>query len=139
MLYTHFVPQDIGSYSSSYDKNTENMFLIFADLKGFTKMSSELSEFKLEGAEILADLINQAMTLIINEVKKYNGIIYKFAGDAITIYFNEKNFSIYNVLDCAISIIEIIKKNSILKTEKASYDIAIKIGISYGKMQKTGS
>lgn len=61
--------------------------LLFADVSGFTAMSEKLAEHGERGAEILTDRINRYFEKMLDILMQSNGILLKFAGDALLVYF----------------------------------------------------
>jgi len=58
---------------------------MFADISGFTALTETYSAIGPEGAEKIAFVINTYMELMIKEIGKSGGDIFKFAGDAMII------------------------------------------------------
>ncbi|MBI1945518.1 MAG: adenylate/guanylate cyclase domain-containing protein [Deltaproteobacteria bacterium] len=56
--------------------------VMFTDIRGFTKLSSELSP-----EEVIA-LLNRYLSLLIDVVSRHDGYINKFVGDAIVVVWN---------------------------------------------------
>lgn len=59
--------------------------VMFADISGFTNLTETLSKKGPEGAEIIAFSINRYMELMVKEIGKSGGDIFKFAGDAMIV------------------------------------------------------
>jgi class 3 adenylate cyclase len=57
--------------------------VLFADISGFTVLAEELARDRVDGAERLADLLNQTFSLLIDVIEAHGGEITKFAGDAL--------------------------------------------------------
>jgi adenylate cyclase 10 len=53
---------------------------MFADIAGFTNLTEQLSKIGAEGAEKIAFAINRYMELLIKNIGKCGGDIFKFAG-----------------------------------------------------------
>lgn len=58
---------------------------MFADISGFTNLTEQLSKKGPEGSEIIAFAINRYMELMVKEIGKSGGDIFKFAGDAMIV------------------------------------------------------
>ena len=56
--------------------------ILFTDVRGFTSLSERLPP------EQVTDLMNKALTIQVNAVKKYGGMVDKFIGDAMMAIFN---------------------------------------------------
>jgi adenylate cyclase 10 len=61
---------------------------MFADISGFTNLTETLSKIGPEGAEKIAFAINRYMELLVKNIGRCGGDIFKFAGGAaITFIF----------------------------------------------------
>ena len=60
---------------------TQEITVLFSDLSGFTKMSEE------QGAETVAEFLNDYLTVMNETIFQNNGTIDKFIGDAIMVLF----------------------------------------------------
>ena len=58
---------------------------MFADISGFTNLTETLSKKGPQGAEIIAFAINRYMELMVKEIGRSGGDIFKFAGDALIV------------------------------------------------------
>jgi adenylate cyclase len=95
---------------------------LFTDVRGFTSLSEKLEP------EQVTEIMNKALTIQANAVKKYGGMVDKYIGDAMMAIFNApidlSNHETSAVL-CAIEIKE--------KMQKANLGIDIGIGINTGE------
>ncbi|WP_297471717.1 adenylate/guanylate cyclase domain-containing protein [Nitrosopumilus sp.] len=108
-----------------------NMAVLFVDLVGSTSMILNLPKEKL--ATIFTTFA-QEMAYVI---KRHDGFVLKFVGDAVIGYFvaEELSTSVANrTVSCAESMLKIIKVgiNPILKSNNLP-ELKIKIGIDYGE------
>ena len=108
-----------------------NMAVLFVDLVGSTSMILNLPKEKL--ATIFTTFA-QEMAYVI---KRHDGFVLKFVGDAVIGYFvaEELSTSVANrAVSCAESMLKIIKVgiNPILKNNSLP-ELKIKIGIDYGE------
>lgn len=62
---------------------------LFVDLSGFTKISEFFAKFGKEGSETLTNVLNIFFEEFYKILKKYDGDILRFAGDALTCFFKE--------------------------------------------------
>ena len=65
--------------------------LLFADISGFTAMSEQLSQNGREGAEEITAIVNRYFAAMLDILKRYNGQLIRFGGDALLGLFEEKN------------------------------------------------
>jgi adenylate cyclase len=94
---------------------------LFTDVRGFTSLSE-----KLEPEEV-TEIMNKALTIQANAVKKYGGMVDKYIGDAMMAIFNAPiNIDMHE--DRAILTAIEIKK----QMQEANLDIKIGIGINSG-------
>ena len=70
-----------GKVSMDTKPTTQEITVLFSDLSGFTKMSEE------QGAETVADFLNDYLTVMNETIFANNGTIDKFIGDAIMVLF----------------------------------------------------
>ena len=95
---------------------------LFTDVRGFTSLSEKLEPEKV------TEIMNKALTIQADAVKKYGGMVDKYIGDAMMAIFNAPidlpNHETSAVL-CAIEIKE--------KMQKANLGIDIGIGINTGE------
>ena len=70
-----------GKVSMDTKPTTQDITVLFSDLSGFTKMSEE------QGAETVADFLNDYLSVMNETIFENNGTIDKFIGDAIMVLF----------------------------------------------------
>jgi class 3 adenylate cyclase/tetratricopeptide (TPR) repeat protein len=64
--------------------------LLFSDVSGFTALSERLAGFGQEGAERLTKMMNRYFEAMLDILAESDGILLKFAGDAMLVYFPEQ-------------------------------------------------
>ena len=94
---------------------------LFTDVRGFTNLSETLEP------EAVTEIMNKALTIQANVVKKYGGMVDKYIGDAMMAIFNAP-LPLDNHEDKAILTAIEIKK----QMQKANLGINIGIGINSG-------
>lgn len=94
---------------------------LFTDVRGFTSLSE-----KLEPEEV-TEIMNKALTIQANAVKKYGGMVDKYIGDAMMAIFNAPLDLDMHEDRAILTAIEIKKQ-----MEEANLDIDIGIGINSG-------
>ena len=70
-----------GKVSMDTKPATQEITVLFSDLSGFTKMSEE------QGAETVAEFLNDYLTVMNETIFQNHGTIDKFIGDAIMVLF----------------------------------------------------
>ena len=105
--------------------------VLFSDIRGFTSMSEKMS------AEEVSEILNEYFAQMEPIIRKYNGIINKFIGDAIMVIFGEPIQDINhpkNAVKCAY---EMLKKVHYLRDkwlEKGRPRFEIGVGINTGEV-----
>lgn len=67
--------------------------LLFSDVSGFTALAERLAGFGPEGAERLTDTMNEYFAVMLDILAESDGILLKFAGDALLAYFPDPETS----------------------------------------------
>jgi len=112
-----------------------NATTMFIDISGFTAMTQTLMKNGKEGAEILTQVINEVFTPSIDSIYNSGGFISTFAGDAFTAIFPEDKTNPNDALVSANKINEIFTKIGIQKTKFGNFELAVKIGLSFGNVE----
>ncbi len=108
--------------------------LFYIDISGFTSMSEKLASIGKEGAEKLAGIINDYFDNFNDIISHYGGDIYRFGGDAIFGFYEDKkkNISVSNALVAAKKTMEYVLKNDTVTIGKNKFSIKMHIGLAYG-------
>ncbi|MBN2790085.1 MAG: tetratricopeptide repeat protein [Candidatus Delongbacteria bacterium] len=109
----------------------KNGSVMFADISGFTNMSEKLTSKGKEGSEEISRIINEVFEKLITIVSSSGGSVYKFGGDAITVFFPD-SIEKKIVLDTAIEMQKSIDEFSNIKTIAGIFSLKMKIGLAYG-------
>ncbi|MBN1232781.1 MAG: tetratricopeptide repeat protein [Candidatus Coatesbacteria bacterium] len=113
-----------------------NAVTLFIDICGFTKMTNEFMKYGNEGIEVLSSIINSIFKPSIDMIYDNNGFVSTFAGDAFTVVFEESKIeNILQPLFAAKSINSMLSKLITQNTKFGSYELLIKMGISYGEVK----
>ncbi len=105
--------------------------VLFSDIRGFTSMSEKMS------AEDVSKILNEYFAEMEPIIRKYNGVINKFIGDAIMVIFGEPIQDINhpkNAVKCAY---EMLKKVNYLREkwlEEGRPRFEIGVGINTGEV-----
>ena len=94
---------------------------LFTDVRGFTAMSERLQP------EQVTEIMNKALTIQANAVKKYGGMVDKYIGDAMMAIFNAP-IDLPNHETLAVLCAEEIQQN----IKDANLDVEIGVGINTG-------
>ena len=95
---------------------------LFTDVRGFTSLSE-----KLEPEEV-TEIMNKALTIQADAVKKYGGMVDKYIGDAMMAIFNAPMDLHKHEHQAILAALEIRRK-----MEESNLDISIGIGINTGE------
>ena len=129
----NFIPQFIAKKTKRNELTGSFLACtIFIDISGFTNMTQKLMSSGKEGAEILSNIINDIFTPSIKCISDHGGFVSTFAGDAFTaIFITEKA---EYPLKAAYRINKIFDKSGKVKTKHGDFDLGVKIGLSYGRV-----
>lgn len=107
-----------------------NVTVLFADIRGFTSMSENMS------AEEVSVILNEYFTEVEPIITKYNGVINKFIGDAVMAIFGEpiqdKNHAM-NSVKCANEMFEKVEELQKKWLKEGKPKIEIGVGINTGE------
>lgn len=131
--YNRFVPKqflELFNYTDISqieigDKLSTNMMILSADIRNFTSISENLSEMQV------FDLLNYYFEKISPIIYKHGGIIEKFLGDGIIVFF-QKNYA--EALNCAIEMQEKMVELRLNLASQGLPELRIGIGVHYGNI-----
>jgi class 3 adenylate cyclase/tetratricopeptide (TPR) repeat protein len=106
---------------------------LFLDLSGFTELTGALMELGDSGAEHLSDIINTLFEPLLAEVKRADGFVATFAGDAFTAVF--PNRSPDSVAQLGRSLQRVLARNHMQRTPAGEFGIEAKVGVGTGEVQ----
>ena len=95
---------------------------LFTDVRGFTALSEKLEP------EQVTEIMNKALTIQSDAVKKYNGMVDKYIGDAMMAIFNAP-LDLPHHEQVAVECAKEIQEN----IEKADIGVAIGVGVNTGE------
>ena len=105
---------------------------MFIDIAGFTSITQVLMNNGKEGAEILADAINQIFTPAIEIIFAHKGYVCSFAGDAFTAIFPSESVEATHALSAAVHLKRMFLELGKQETKFGSFDFSVRIGLSHG-------
>lgn len=127
--YHHLAIARSNRFLRKHDSQKMRMFVLFVDLGGSTKMSSELSP---DAVAKIIRIFSQEMAYVI---EYYGGFVLKYVGDAVIGYFPTKRASTTarNAILCAQTMVSVIENAINLNLEDIGYPpLQIKISIDFG-------
>ena len=131
--YQRFVPEQL---LESLDKKSildvklgnqvqKEMTILFSDIRSFTNISE-----KLEPAENFK-FVNDYLAAVVPSIRKYDGYVDKYIGDAIMALFTKKSSdAVYSAIDMLSKLEKLNKK----RVKEGLPNIAIGIGINTGSV-----
>jgi class 3 adenylate cyclase/predicted ATPase len=111
--------------------------VLFADLSGFTALSGTLSTLGKQGAEEVSAIINSLFGAMLDEIHRYQGVLLKFGGDAITAFFDAASLGEDHArLACraALAMQERMSAFASLDTRAGSFQLRLRIGVHSGRV-----
>ena len=106
-----------------------NVACLFVDIRGFTKMSEELSP------EEVVDILNGYLEMATNQVFKFGGMVDKFIGDCVMAIFNaplDLDDYIFKAVCAAYGIVKEGKAICDHVLEKYNKKLEFGVGVHYG-------
>ncbi|GAP13657.1 protein containg AAA ATPase domain [Longilinea arvoryzae] len=109
--------------------------LLFSDVSGFTALSERLQGMGLEGAEILTQMMNRYFGRMLDILAQSGGILLKFAGDAMLVYFPQQgqNEQVNWAVRAGQRMLSAIAEFSNLEVPGGKVALKMKIGIGSGE------
>jgi predicted ATPase/class 3 adenylate cyclase len=115
-----------------------NAFAMFVDLSGFTQLTNTLMEKGAVGAEELSVTLNDIFQPSVRLTYQNGGFIPYFAGDSFTAIFpvtdHPDDDAGMRVIGSAMAALEHFEKEKESGGSLSTYEIGIKIGLSYGRI-----
>lgn len=128
--YHHLATARSNKFLRKHDSERLSMFVLYVDLVGSTKMSSDLNP---KIFNIVIRSFSQEMSYVIEQ---YDGYVLKFVGDAVLGYFlADKNPRLVadKVIECAKTMQKVIENAINPALEEEYYpDLQVKITIDFG-------
>ncbi|MCB1180061.1 MAG: adenylate/guanylate cyclase domain-containing protein, partial [Leptospiraceae bacterium] len=133
VAYSRFVPREFLSYLEKQnitdvmlgDQIQKNMTILFSDIRSFTELSENMSP------EENFNFINEYLRLMNPIIRKYNGFIDKYIGDAIMALFP---MSSDDAINASVEMISSLKEFNEKRIQNSEPPIKIGIGIHTGSL-----
>ena len=109
----------------------EQSTLLFLDVSGFTSLTEQYSNDAHLGVDQLTHTLNSYFDKLVSEILKYNGDIYKFAGDAILALWTNDTHGIEQAFKCALSLQD---KCGAYQTD-VEVILRLKVALAYGPVR----
>lgn len=117
--------------STNLFPENKELTIMFTDIAGFTKWSSEKSP------GLVHDFLSEYLELMASVIFDHGGTIDKFMGDGILAFFGDPYFQENHTERCmnsAISMLQHVKENRDIWKEKYDIDLNIRVGINRGEV-----
>ena len=110
---------------------------LFADVSGFTAISEALGKTGRLGTEELTNVLNSYFEPMIGLIHRYGGIVGKFGGDALTVFFpilteNGREGTARRAMQCALEMQANMQQYAALTTNAGTFSLTMKAGLAYG-------
>ncbi|WP_353571883.1 response regulator [Candidatus Albibeggiatoa sp. nov. BB20] len=133
IAYSHFVPLEFLQLLEKEsivdvrlgDHVQKNMTVLFADIRSFTTLSESLTPKEN------FDFINEYLGRVSPQIRKYNGFIDKYIGDAIMALFPE---SVDSAVDAAVEILRHLQILNAERVQRGQKEIKIGVGMHVGSL-----
>jgi len=114
--------------------------VFFADLVGFTPMTELLTAHGREGAEELTRILDQVFTALIATCEEFGGVVGKFVGDALTVYWavesaSELPLAVQSALTCALALQSQMEAFARVLTAVGSFRLTMRVGVAAGVIE----
>jgi class 3 adenylate cyclase len=114
--------------------------VLFADLVGFTPMTEALTSQGREGAEDLTRILDQVFTALIATCEDYGGVVGKFVGDALTVYWavergSDLPLAIQYALACGLALQTQMQAFTEVPTTAGSFRLEMRVGVAAGVIE----
>jgi class 3 adenylate cyclase/tetratricopeptide (TPR) repeat protein len=114
--------------------------VLFADLVGFTPMTEALGARGREGAEELTRILDRVFTALIATCEDYGGVVGKFVGDALTVYWSVERDgdlpeAIQLALTCGLTLQAQMQVFERVSAPAGSFPLAMRIGVAAGMIE----
>jgi class 3 adenylate cyclase/tetratricopeptide (TPR) repeat protein len=111
--------------------------VLFVDLVGSTPMTAALTARGREGAEEITYILDLVFTALIFTCEDYGGVVGKFVGDALTVYWpaeTERDLpeAINCALACALALQARLSELAELPTSLGVFRLAMRVGVAAG-------
>lgn len=102
------------------------------DVTGFTAMSEALAQVGKEGAELMANILNQFFERMLGIADKWDGIQMKFGGDAMLLYFGGAEHAC-RAAACGLEMQKAMREFGNIAVLDDNYTLRMRIGIHSGR------
>ncbi len=105
--------------------------VLFADLAKFTPLTETFCRAGPSGVEGLTQLLNTYFTALIEETDRWGGVVGKFAGDAMTVFFTGEGAPL-RAAACAQAVLQKSQAFDRVPTPAGEAALQMKLGLAFG-------
>ncbi|WP_298820586.1 adenylate/guanylate cyclase domain-containing protein [Chloroflexus sp.] len=143
VAYAAYIPARIVQHQLAHPQpgRTTGAFwegtLLFADLSGFTNLSERLSVLGRQGAEEVSALVNRLFAALLQEVQMRSGMLLKFGGDALTVFFDSATLGDQHALAAcaaALAMQRRMEEFAHLETRAGTFTLRLRVGVHAGRV-----
>jgi class 3 adenylate cyclase len=108
--------------------------VLFADLSGFTALSETLSKLGKQGSEEITRIVNDLFEALLEDVERYGGVLVKFGGDALTVFFGGDAHAL-RAVHAGLTLQETMGRRFVnLGTPGGVFTLRLRVGVHTGKI-----
>lgn len=103
--------------------------IFFSDIRGFTQMSESMAP------EAIVEMLNEYMSRMVSIIRKYNGVVDKYVGDAIMATWGvpvENENDAHNALSACLAMRLELQELNRIRTERGQPTLLIGMGLNRG-------
>ncbi len=135
------IVRELALYPNTDLRGFEQRFtavVLFADISGFSTLSTALAEGQRSGAEELTGVLNAYLGPAIALVEQFGGSVAKFGGDALTALFpyppDDEAAAACRAAACALAIQAHVAAYAQIETSAGRFTLATRIGLASGPL-----
>ena len=111
---------------------------LFADVSGFTAISEALGRTGRLGTEELTNILNSYFEPMIGLIHTYGGVVAKFGGDALTVFFplaaQNDEATVHRAIQCALAMQANMDRYRAIETSAGVFSLTMKAGLAIGTL-----
>jgi class 3 adenylate cyclase/predicted ATPase len=108
--------------------------VLFADLSGFTALSETLGALGKQGGEEITRIVNDLFEALLQDVEQYGGVLVKFGGDALTVYFGGADHAL-RAARTGLALQQTMERRFVdLETRGGTFTLRLRVGVHTGQI-----
>jgi class 3 adenylate cyclase/tetratricopeptide (TPR) repeat protein len=133
-LFAPYVPRLVRTWLAENPAEISRQIegtAVFVDVSGFTRLSERLSRRGKIGAEELAATINECFSSLLAVAWDYGGILLKFGGDALLLFFTGDQHELAGT-DAAVAMRQTLRERRRVDTSAGVVPLRMSVGVHTG-------